>query len=228
MRGTLEHNLHLSLHRSLDGGRSPGRSPGPDAGSEGDAPCGTCAEEEEKEEEAQGQQSAGGASSSRTAFQRPDLSEWARDGSPGSEATPRNEPLSAPLGTAHGKRRVADAPPPTTAPTSAKRLRFDHTLSTSSISSILSMSSISSMSESAKRLRFDHTLSSEGQGTERGVQSPFVIPLSLPLEQAECMIREGRDALQEVVSSQRPVALTTARGDEAKVHNLLRSMAFLR
>ena len=198
MRGTLEHNLHLSLHRSLDGGRSPGRSPGPDAGSEGDAPCGTCAEEEEKEEEAQGQQSAGGASSSRTAFQRPDLSEWARDGSPGSEATPQNEPLSAPLGTAHGKRRVADAPPPTTAPTSAKRLRFDH------------------------------TLSSEGQGTERGVRPPFVIPLSLPLEQAECMIKAGRDASQEVVSSQRPVALTTARGDEAKVHNLLRSMAFLR
>ena len=84
------------------------------------------------------------------------------------------------------------------------------------------------MSESAKRLRFDHALSSEGQGTERGVRPPFVIPLSLPLKQAECMIRAGRDASQEVVSSQRPVVLTTARGDEAKVHNLLRSMAFLR
>ena len=97
----------------------------------------------------------------------------------------------------------------------------------SSVSSISSISSISSMSESAKRLRFDHALSSEGQGTERGVRPPFGIPLNLPLGQAECMI-EGQDASQEVVSSQRPIALTTARGDEAKVHNLLRSMTFLR
>ena len=214
MRGTLEHTLHLSAHpsshpslSSLDGGRCPGRSPGPDAGGEGDAPCSTCAEEEE-EEVGQGQQSDGGASSSRTASRRPDRTgtlgavvgavgssndERIQDGSLGSEVTLRNEPLSVPLGTAHGKRRVADAPPPV----------------------------------SAKRLRFDHTFSSEGQETERGVRPPFGIPLNLPLGQAECMIK-GQDASQEVVSSQRPIALTTARGDEAKVHNLLRSMTFLR